>query len=189
MCLVSTSRKLRWKERTSGRRDFKPFFSLLPLGTRAELLGRSFPEGLTNEILFRTKNLTNFTEKNAYFKKSEKTILTENQCYMKIVPYCRKIFHEVSLPVGWIWPKSSTSCQSLLVWARVSQFTLFFAYFIRTHQFLSALILLNSGRNFTKCVIKCTVSVFSKNPVQSLCKIPWLHNSIEMFHRLFLGVL
>ena len=89
-------------------------------------------------------------------------ILTENQCYMKIVPYCRKIFHEVSLPVGWIWPKSSTSCQSLLVWARVSQFTLFFAYFIRTHQFLSALILLNSGRNFTKCVIKCTVSVFSK---------------------------
>ena len=108
MCLAWTSRKSDWKERTSERRDFKSFFSLLPLGTRTELLGRSFPEGLTNEILFRTKNLTNFAEKNAYFKKSEKTILTENQCYMKIVPYCRKIFHEVSLPVGWIWPGSGT---------------------------------------------------------------------------------
>ena len=54
MCLVSTSRELRWKERTSGRRDFKPFFSVLPLGTRSELLGRRLFEGLTNEILFRT---------------------------------------------------------------------------------------------------------------------------------------
>ena len=106
MCLAWTSRKSDWKERTSERRDFKSFFSLLPLGTRTELLGRSFPEGLTNEILFRTKNLTNFAEKNAYFNKSEKMISTENQCYLKIVPYCRKIFHEVSLPVGWIWSGS-----------------------------------------------------------------------------------
>ena len=100
MCLASTSWKLRRKEGTSGRRDFKPFFSLPPLGTRTELLGRRLLEGLTNEILFRTKNLTNFAEKNAYFNKSEKMISTENQCYLKIVPYCRKIFHEVSLPVG-----------------------------------------------------------------------------------------
>ena len=81
MCLASTSWKLRRKEGTSGRRDNKPFFSLPPLGTRTELFGRRLLEGLTNETLFRTKNLTNFAEKNAYFKKSEKMILTENQCY------------------------------------------------------------------------------------------------------------
>ena len=56
---------------------------------------------------FTEKN-SYFTEKNSYFKKSEKIILTENQCCLKIVPFCRKLFHEVSLPVGWIWPGSGT---------------------------------------------------------------------------------
>ena len=37
----------------------------------------------------------------------------------------------------------------------------------RFKKLLSPLILLNFRRNFTKCVIKCAMSIISKNPIQS----------------------
>ena len=113
MCLAWMSRKSRSRKiQPAGKGTLSPSWSLLPLGTRTELVGwRPYKR---DKILFITKNLVILIEKNVFLMNQRKTIVTETCAILR--KYCTgKLLigwslykghrHEVSLKIMDPFPK------------------------------------------------------------------------------------
>ena len=105
------------------KRDFKPFLKS-PTVRNSDWFTRWGPHK-QDKILFITKDLTIFAEKNAYFSKSEK-----NDCNWNFWNYTEKIFHQVSRPATELVKKSWSDHGSIRFLTTVFKVSLTLKYWL-----------------------------------------------------------